>query len=217
MKSKLVPFLSAAVLLSGAMFSVASAEGIGSGSVNATVKADVQVGLDARDDTRGNATSSAAVEERGNATSTDANAEGQLTAESHRSTVATFVRNLLDVADREGGIGAEIRVIAQEQNDSASTSAEAIAKVESRNALTTILFGSDYKNLGVLRSELATTTNHIERLKNLLDKTTNEADKAELSAQIQGLEDSKVRVDAFVQAHENAFSFFGWFIKLFVR
>lgn len=229
MKSTLIPFLSAAILLSGAMVSIASAEGVAVG-IQTNVKAQVQVGRDAELETRGSATSSAVREEsrdnatssatrdnRGNATSTDADANGQLTAESHRSTVAAFVQGLLDVADREEGIGAQVRVIAREQNESASTSVEAIAKVESRSGFTALLFGNDFKNLGVLRSELATTTNHIEQLKNLRDKATNDADKAELSAQIKVLEDSQVKIDAFVRAHEDSFSFFGWFIKLFVQ
>lgn len=54
-------------------------------------------------------------------------------------------------------------------------------------SLQTFFFGSDYKNLGVIRSELATTTNNINKLKSLLDQTINDADRAELNTQIQSL------------------------------
>jgi hypothetical protein len=131
--------------------------------------------------------------------------------------VATFVQNLLDVANREGGIGAQVRVIAQEQNDSASTSARAITNVENKGKFSTFFFGSDYTSLGQLRSEMVTTQNNIDQLKNLLSKVTSDANKAELSAQITVLENSQVQTDAFVKAHENSFSLFGWFARWFAK
>ena len=107
--------------------------------------------------------------------------------------------------------------MAQSQNDSASTTAEAMTKVEDRGALRTLFFGSDYKNLGVIKSEIVTAENNINQLKNLLAKTTSDTDKAELTAQIKVLEDSKVKVDAFVKTHESSFSLFGWFTKIFAK
>ncbi|MDD5068341.1 MAG: hypothetical protein PHS53_02885 [Candidatus Pacebacteria bacterium] len=228
MKTKIV-FIGSALLLSGALFSVVGAQGLG-------VKVDTNVGVEAQGsgvsastetEVHGNATSSAAKnEDRGNATSSEAkennenasstsNAGGSVTAEAHRSTVATFVKTLLAVADREGGIGAEVRAVAQAQNDSATTTASAMAKVEERGAVRTFLFGSDYKNLGVIRSQIAVTSNNIDRLKKLLDRTTSVEARAELNAQIQVLQDEQVKLDAFVTAHEDTFSVFGWFVKLF--
>lgn len=266
MKSKLIPLLSATVILSAAMFSVALAEDGDAGNANADVRTNVRVELNAQDtnsrrnndaevtaqksedsgdgagevasqkdaassdaarsgdrgEGRDNATSSKARDNReDNATSTDTDTdtenEDNLNAEEHRSTVATSVQKLLEVADREGGIGDEVRAIAQEQNDSASTSAEAITKVESRGRILTFIFGSDFKNLGTLRSESVTTKDNVEQLKGLLEKATSDASKTELSAQIKVLEDSQAKVDAFVNAHENTFSFFGWFAKMFAN
>lgn len=136
-------------------------------------------------------------------------------SESHRSVVASFVQNLLKVADRESGIGAEVRVIAKEQNDSSTTTVEAMSKIEKRSSLKTLLLGSDYKNLGVIRSELAKTSNQIERLKALIAKVTNVSDRVALEAEVKVLEESQLKTEAFVEAHENTFSFFGWFVKLF--
>lgn len=194
-------------MLSAVMVSVALAESKGNTTnteaitirVNATstaVRNDNATGTNAKND---------------NATSTN----GQLTAQEHRSAVASFVKSLLDVADREGGIGPQVRVVAQAQNDSASTTEAAIAKVESRSPLTTILFGSDYKSLGQLRSEMVTTQNNVDQLNKLMAKATNDADKTELATQIKALEDSQAKVSAFVDLHENSFSLFGWFTKWF--
>lgn len=148
-------------------------------------------------------------------------AEVSLEADAHRSTVSTFVKSLLDVADREkgkkSGIGEEVKVIAQEQNDSSETTVTAMEKVEARKGVKAFLVGTDYKNIGVIRSELAKTSNQIERLKEIISKTTNAADKAVLEAQVKVLEDNQVKVDAFVKSHEDKFSLFGWFVKIFVK
>jgi hypothetical protein len=212
MKTKMVPVVSTALLLSAIMYSIASAQGIVAVNVHANVNASVELG------TQGNATSATAKEdEHANATSTNASASGQLTAQAHRSTVAAFVQSLLNVATREGGIGAQVRAVANSQSDSASTSAAAITKVEHRSKLLTLFFGSDYKSLGQLRSEMVTTQNNIDQLNNLLTQASSDADKAELSAQISVLEDSQATIDAYVTAHENSFSFFGWFTKWFAK
>jgi hypothetical protein len=210
MKTLLILFI--AFTLSAASFSVASAQ-VG---VNANARVNVDLGLDA--DTRGNATSSAQTSVRGNATSTAAassthSGNGQLTAEEHRSTVSKTVQSLLSVADREGGIGAEVRIIAMQQSSVASTSAQAIEKVEKKGKFSTFLFGTDYKSIGELRSAMVTTKNNIAQLKALLTRTESSADRAELEAQIEVLEDSQVELEAFIEANESSFSLFGWLTK----
>ncbi len=141
------------------------------------------------------------------------------TAIENRSAVAAFVQRLLSTANRiSGGIGSEIRVIAKEQNDSSSTTAEAIVKVEARGGIMTFLFGTDYKNAGVIRSELAKTDKRIARLSELASLTSVSAEtKVELNAEIKSLTDAQVKLDAFVKAHESQFSLFGWFVKIFVK
>lgn len=141
--------------------------------------------------------------------------KGQVNAESHRSTVATFVQSLLAVADREGGIGQQVKVIAQQQNDSKEKVAESINKVEKRGKFKTFLIGSDYKNLGELRSEMVKTRNQIEQLKRLAEKAENEEDKTELQNQIQTLEQEQANIDNFITQNESKFSLFGWAVKLF--
>lgn len=143
--------------------------------------------------------------------------EGQINAEQHRSTVADFVQNLLQVADREGGIGEQVRVIARQQNQSASTTIQAMEKVQTRNKVKTFLFGSDYKNLGALRSEMVQTENRLEQLNKLMESAQNEGDKTELQNQIQTLEQEQIKIENFVKTQEGKFSLFGWLTKLFNR
>lgn len=143
--------------------------------------------------------------------------KGQINAEIHRSTVANFVQSLLSVADREGGIGEQVKVVAQEQNASKETTAEAIDKVEKRSKIKTFLLGTDYKNIGTLRSEMVKTRNHIEQLTRLVDKAENEQDKTELQFQIQNLEQEQINIEIFISQNENKFSLLGWVAKLFAK
>lgn len=138
-------------------------------------------------------------------------------AESHRSSVANFVQSLLKVADREPGIGEEVRVIAREQKESGSTTVQVMRELEDRGGFKTFLLGTDYKNLGVLRREIATSSRQIERLKALSSETADVQVKADLAAQIDTLESNQIKVDKFIQDQENAFSLFGWLARLLNR
>lgn len=153
-----------------------------------------------------------------NATSSDETEnKGQENAVLHRSVVSAFVHNLLDVADREGGIGAQVRLIARAQNDAVTTTTEALNRVEKRNKIKRFLIGSDYKNLGALRSEMVQTGNRLDQLNRLLVNTENAADRTELQNQIQKLETERVRIESFVKTQEGKFSLFGWLVKLFKK
>jgi len=141
--------------------------------------------------------------------------DGKANGAEHRSTVATFVQGLLDVADREQGIGEEVKAIAQAQNDTKDKVADGIDKVQNRNKIKTFLIGTDYKNIGQLRSEMVKTRNQINQLNRLLDKTTSEESKTALQGQIQALEQEQQKIEDFIKANESKFSLFGWFVKLF--
>jgi len=137
---------------------------------------------------------------------------GQINAEQHGSAVAGFVQSLLQVADREGGIGQQVRTIAQQQNQSASTTIRAMEQVRARSKIKTFLFGTDYKNLGALRNEVVQTRNRLEQLNRLMESAQ---DQTELQNQIQNLEQEQEKIDNFIQEQETKFSLFGWLSKLF--
>ncbi|MBA3732784.1 hypothetical protein H0W91_00175 [Patescibacteria group bacterium] len=137
------------------------------------------------------------------------------TESTHRSAVSVFVKGLLAVAGREGGIGSQVRVIAQEQNDSASTTVEAMSKIEERSAFKTFLIGTDFKNTALLRSELVKTGNRINKLKVLSKQKIKAESKVELETEIKVMENDEARIETFVDSNENEFSLFGWVAKRF--
>ncbi|MEK7124384.1 MAG: hypothetical protein AAB877_01725 [Patescibacteria group bacterium] len=142
--------------------------------------------------------------------------ENQANGAEHRSQTAKFVQSLLDVADREQGeVGEQVREIAKEQDESKDKVADGIDKIKNRSNIKTFLIGTDYKNIGQLRSEMVKTRNQIAQLNRLLDKTTSEETKTALKEQIKTLEQEQQKIEDFLKANESKFSLFGLFVKLF--
>jgi len=141
----------------------------------------------------------------------------ELNGEQHKSTVSTFVQNLLDVANKESGIGDQVKAVATEQEQSKEKVADAIDKVKNRNTIKTFLFGTDYKNIGQLRSEMVTTDNSISKLKTLLGETTSSGNQAILQSQITSLEQEQTKINNFITTNESKFSLLGWLVKLFSK
>lgn len=144
-----------------------------------------------------------------------ANAEGSENGDDNGNEVSVRVRALLDVADRDGGIGKDVREIAHEFASSSERADGEREDVEGRPAWMIFLVGADYKSLGALRSEVAVTQNTINRLEDARDRATDASVKATLDVQIEALVASASSTEAYVKAHEEVFSIFGWFFKIF--
>lgn len=135
----------------------------------------------------------------------------------YRSDVANFARELKEVAGKDRNIGQEISQIAKEQEEGVDEVEEAKESVEEKGRFRVFLIGTDYKNIGVLRSKLVTAENHIERLTRAMEKATNPAVKAEVEQQISELQNIKAEVETFIKDHESQLSILGWLVRLFNR
>ncbi len=158
-----------------------------------------------------NASSSTSTRDRVKSTSTN---KGGL-AEEHRSEVSKFVKTLLDNADRTGGIGQQVRVIAREQASTSSTTTDAIEKIEKRSGFKTFLIGTDYENIGSLRSEMVQTRNRIEKLRGELSGLSTSTDKTALEEELKNMEQLQNKIQNFITENENKFSLFGWLVRMF--
>ncbi|MCX6735787.1 MAG: hypothetical protein NTZ13_01765 [Candidatus Parcubacteria bacterium] len=140
---------------------------------------------------------------------------GEKMSEQHRNNVSKVVQELEKVAGKDAGIGEEVKAVAQEEKDTVTSVAEKMEKAENRGGFKTFLVGSDYKNLGALRSDLVTTQNHIDRLTKAIERATSTEAKTALQTQINELKGIQTKAETFVKAQEGKFSLFGWLIKLF--
>ena len=76
-----------------------------------------------------------------------AQSDKQVTGAEHRSTVSTSVQSLLNAADKEqGGVGEQVRGVAQQLSESNDRIANALDKIQNRNKFKTFLIGTDYNN-----------------------------------------------------------------------
>lgn len=141
-------------------------------------------------------------------------AENSTTGQEHWSNVSKVVRELRDVAGQPD-IGDEVRQVAQDEEDSAKTVKDSMDKVSEVGKFRTLFFGTDYKNLGALRSELVKTQNSINRLTKAMQRATDVNVKADLQKQIDALKAIQTKAETFIKDHESQFSFLGWFVKLF--
>lgn len=138
-------------------------------------------------------------------------------SEQHKADITRVTEDIEKAAEKDSQIADEVKSVTQEEKDSSDIVKEKMDKIETRSKLKTFLIGSDYKNLGELRSELVTTDNRLERLTKTLDKTTSTTVKAELETKIKDLEAVKAKAESFVNENENKFSLFGWLMRLFNR
>ncbi len=178
---------------------------------NAPSKVPESVNLPIKEQDRDRNTTNRSNATNTNATSTAAQENNQ--GDEHKSAVARVVQKLLLVADREGGIGSEVRTIAQEQASTSEKVKKDMDEINSENPLKRFFFGTNYKNTGELRSTIVTTKNHIDRLKKALEKTTSTTTKTELTAQITELEKVASSTEAFIKTNESKFSLLGWLSK----
>ncbi len=142
---------------------------------------------------------------------------GKTVSEQHKTNVTKVVEELERIADKDRGIENEVKSVAQEEKDAVDEVSKKIAGVEKRGGFKTFLIGSDYKNLGALRSELVKTDNHIDRLTRSIERAASSFIKVELENQVIELESIRTKAETFIKEQEGKFSLFGWMVKMFSK
>ncbi|MCK5211875.1 hypothetical protein KAJ89_04190 [Candidatus Parcubacteria bacterium] len=146
-----------------------------------------------------------------------ANGKGQNQASDkatqRRSKVANAVQEMLKVAERNQGVGQQIRTIAQTQNQSQEQIEASMDRIKNRGQLKKFFFGPDYKNLNSVEDRLANHTEKLDELKDLAAQITNPADAVALLDQIEVMEQIGTELSGEVAVEKKGFSLFGWLNK----
>ena len=140
---------------------------------------------------------------------------GKTNAQVHKEQTGAVVKNLKKVAAEEKMIGnvetsKQIEQIASSQEQAQEENAKAIEKIEKKSKVRTFLFGTDYKNLGQLRSNLVHNRNEIRKLTRTMGMVSDEAEKATLQEQLTTLMQERERIKTVISTNENKFSLLGW-------
>jgi hypothetical protein len=143
---------------------------------------------------------------------------GSPNAALHKNKVLKVVDKLNEVSDEEEEIGneetsEEIEEVANDEEENVDEVAEAIEAVETRPKWKTLLFGSDYKNLGQLRSHLAHNTNAIRKLTRAKNEVQAEGNEEDVQAQLGELIQERERIRNVITEYEDDFGILGWVFR----
>jgi hypothetical protein len=180
---------------------------------------EAQTGVEARTEAQQNKPATTKADTVKSDTAVDAKTDrrGATVSAEHQSAVAKAIQAILAASATNVKIGEQIRVIAQQQNDTQAAVSDNVARIETESKVKTFLIGSDYKTIGALRSDLAKSKASIEQLKRTIEQTTDATLKATLLAEVKTLEIEQASIETFVEAKASSFSLFGWAVKLFSK
>ncbi len=152
-----------------------------------------------------------------NVTGTQAGAGPNVIALQRRSAVANAVQQMLQVAGRVGGIGQQIRVIAQNQEQNQTKAEDNLTQVQNRNAIVKFLIGPNYGAINNAQKLIQQNQQQIQQLNQLKSQVTSQADQQQLTQQISVLEQANQQLGNSLQQASQRFSLFGWLFRLINR
>lgn len=135
-------------------------------------------------------------------------------SEQRKSQVANAVQAMLQVADRSGGIGQQVRVIAQNQVQNEAQLENGVDKIQSRSGFVKLLIGPDYGEIKNAQRLLEQNREQIRQLNQLRTQLSNQGDQQQLSQQISLLEQNNQQLETILDDAQGGFSFFGWLNRL---
>lgn len=145
------------------------------------------------------------------------NKNGIATATQRRSQVANAVQEMLQVAERNSGVGQQIRTIAQNQNQNQVKIEASLEKVQSRSGFAKFFIGANYGEINNAQKLLEQNREQIKQLDQIKNQLANQGDAQTLTEQIQTLEYANLQIDDSLQSAQKGFSLFGWMFRLFAK
>ena len=156
-------------------------------------------------------------EQEGEETETNKPNSRSQNARDHMSSVSVYVEELLAMPDRQGGIGQQVRVIAQEQNQVQQQIGDELTTLENKSTLRKRLFGTDYKAVRNLEGLIEQNQLRIQQLEHLQIQTQNQSEQVQIQAAIEALIQQNTALQEQVQAELNYKSLFGWLMNYFAQ
>ncbi|MFH1535597.1 MAG: hypothetical protein ABIC96_00795 [Patescibacteria group bacterium] len=130
--------------------------------------------------------------------------------------VAKQVQQLLQIRTT-GGIGEQVRQVAQEQNQAQTQIREQLNKLESRGGILKSLLGPDYSAIKNLKLQLEQNQLRIQQLEQLQNQLSNQGDMTTIQETIQALIQENTSLQDRIAVEEQTKGLFGWLVKLFVK
>jgi len=142
------------------------------------------------------------------------NSNAGANATQKRSMVANAVQSMLQLADRNGGIGQQVKVIAQSQNQNQVKLEKSIEKIESRGGIAKFFVGPNYGEIKASQETVNQNKEQIRQLNQVKTQLSNEGDQQQLTEQIKVLEQANQEIETLLLNAQEGVSLFGWLNKL---
>jgi len=142
---------------------------------------------------------------------------GAVLAEQRRSRVANAVQAMLQVAERNDGIGAQVRTIAQTQTQNQEKLEAGLQKLVGRSSFVKFLIGPDYGEIKAAARLLEKNRDQIRLIEQFKDQVADQADLQELESQLEVLTQVNSEIEYAVGSAEKGFSLLGWMFRLFAK
>jgi len=134
-----------------------------------------------------------------------------------RNRVANAVQEMLMVGERNGGIGAQVRVIAQNQNNIQEKVEGALERVQKRSSFMRFLIGPKYGELNTIESQIEKHIQNIEELQQLKMSLYTIQDQNIMEEQIRIMEQAREELEGEAKQRSRGFSLFGWLARRFAK
>ncbi len=138
-------------------------------------------------------------------------------AREHMSAVADKVEELLTADIAKGGVGEEVRQVAQEQKEAQEQIQSQFQKIESRKGILKFIIGPDFQALNNMQKVIEQNRLRIQELTQLKNQLTNQSEIDKVQEVIQALVDQNTALQDKVSLDEKSTSLFGWLFRLFAR
>jgi len=140
--------------------------------------------------------------------------KGQSTSEQRRSQVAIAVQAMLQIADRNGGIGQQVKTIAQTQTQNQEKLEKNLEKIQSRSGFAKFFIGANYGEIKDAKKTLEQNKEQIKQMNQVRTQLSNQGDQQQLAEQIKVLEKANQEIETLMEDAQKGFSLFGWLNKL---
>ncbi|MCD4705850.1 hypothetical protein K8R61_02090 [bacterium] len=136
---------------------------------------------------------------------------------SRKSTVANVVQEMERIATRNQGIGDQVRIIAQNQNNIQEKAENALKTAQKRSGFARFFIGPNYEQLKTVEKQLKNNVKNLAELEGLKEQIQNSSDKILLDEQIKIMEVVKQELLNEVAVNKKGFSLLGWIAKILAK
>jgi len=138
---------------------------------------------------------------------------GLKNSEQRRSGVANAVQEMLQIGERNGGIGEQVREIARAQNQDHEKIEASLQKVQNRGGFVKFLVGPDYKEINNAKNLLEKNKERIMILNQIKDQVTDPIEIETLAKKSRLLEEVNSELESSLEEEQKGFSLFGWLFR----